>query len=69
MGAGRRQRDSEPRTGPLPRAFNLGKKAAPPKVGMVPFISMLTENNVRKGFFEHDQFTAVGIALPEELRP
>jgi integrase len=53
----------------LRRAFNLGKKATPPKVGAVPFIPMLAENNVRKGFFEHDAFLAVRQALPDEIRP
>lgn len=53
----------------LRRAFSLGKKATPPKVGAVPSISKLSENNVRKGFFEHDQFVAVRAALPEEIRP
>ncbi|MGO9259845.1 MAG: tyrosine-type recombinase/integrase [Bryobacteraceae bacterium] len=53
----------------LRRAFNLGKRATPPKVGAVPFIPMLAENNVRKGFFEHAAFLAVRRALPEEIRP
>jgi integrase len=53
----------------LRRAFNLAKQATPPKVGTVPFIPMLAENNVRKGFFEHDAFLAVRRALPEEIRP
>jgi integrase len=53
----------------LRRAFNLGKKATPPQVGGVPFIPMLAENNVRKGFFEDDAFLAVRRALPEEIRP
>ncbi len=30
---------------------------------------MLKESNVRKGFFEHEQFLAVRSALPEEIRP
>ena len=53
----------------LRRAFNLGKSATPPKVGAVPFIPMLAENNVRKDFFEHEAFLAVRRALPEEIRP
>ncbi len=53
----------------LRRAFNLGKKATPPKVGAVPFFPMLAENNVRKGFFEHEAFLAVRRELPEEIRP
>src|SRR5262249_28754990 len=51
------------------RAFNLARKATPPKVGAVPYISMLAENNVRKGFFEHDHFIRIRTALPEEIRP
>ena len=53
----------------LRRAFNLGRMATPPKVGAVPFIPMLAENNVRKGFFEHEAFLALRLALPEEIRP
>jgi integrase len=53
----------------LRRALNLGKMATPPKVATVPFIPMLAENNVRKGFFEHGAFLAVRRALPEEIRP
>ena len=53
----------------LRRAFNLGRMATPPKVGMVPFIPMLAENNVRKGFFEHEAFLKLRMALPEEIRP
>jgi integrase len=53
----------------LRRSFNLAQRATPPKVGAVPFIPMLAENNVRKGFFEHDAFTALRLELPEEIRP
>lgn len=53
----------------LRRAFNLGKESTPPKVGSVPFFPMLSENNVRKGFFEHDRFLEIRRALPEEIRP
>jgi integrase len=34
-----------------------------------PHIPMLTENNVRTGFFEADEFRAVEAHLPPELRP
>ena len=53
----------------LRRAFNLGRMATPPKVSAAPFIPMLAENNVRKGFFEHNAYLAVRRALPEEIRP
>jgi integrase len=38
-------------------------------VASVPYIALLEERNVRKGFFEHDQFLAMRVALPEYLRP
>ncbi len=52
----------------LKRMFNLGVQQTPPKVAMVPYIRMLSENNVRKGFFEHGEFLAVKEALPEYLK-
>jgi len=54
----------------LKRMLNLGAEQTPPLVdkGQIPKIKMLDENNVRKGFFEHDQFTAVRAELPEYLR-
>src|SRR5579862_8256099 len=55
--------------GRLRRAFNLGKESEPPKVFRVPRIELLEEKNVRKGFFEHDQFVALRAELPEHLRP
>jgi integrase len=48
---------------------NLGKEATPPKVNRVPRIPNLEENNVRKGFFEYDQFNKLRTELPEHLRP
>jgi integrase len=53
----------------LRRAFNIGKRASPPKVSTVPTIRKLAENAARKGFFEHDAFVAVRRELPEEIRP
>jgi integrase len=52
----------------LRRMLNLGAQQTPPKVDKVPFIPMLKENNVRKGFFEHDEFLAVRTQLPEHLQ-
>jgi integrase len=52
----------------LKYAFHLGWKSTPRKVGSVPYIPLLEEHNVRKGFFEHDQFLALRSALPEYLR-
>jgi integrase len=53
----------------LRRAYNLGAASTPPKVARVPSFPMLAENNVRKGFFEHETFLSVRRALPEEIRP
>jgi len=53
----------------LRRAFTLGAQHQPPKVHTVPRIPMLEENNVRKGFFEHEDYTALLKTLPDELRP
>jgi hypothetical protein len=40
----------------LKRAFNLARECMPPKVRIVPYIPMLKELNVRKGFFESDHY-------------
>jgi len=48
--------------------LNIGAKQTPPKVDKVPYIPMLKENNVRKGFFEHDDFLALRDALPYHLK-
>lgn len=53
----------------LRRILNLGAKQTPPKVNRVPYIPMLKENNVRKGFFEHAEFLALRDALPAYLKP
>jgi integrase len=52
----------------LKRMLNLGAQSTPPKVDRVPHISMLKENNTRKGFFEHGDFLALRDALPEYLK-
>ena len=46
----------------LRRAFNLAHQELP----TLP--AKLKENNVRKGFFEHDEYTALLRTLPDELR-
>ncbi len=53
----------------LRRMFSIAAKATPPKVGRVPYIPTLAENNARQGFFEHEDFEKVRSALPEHLRP
>lgn len=52
----------------LRRAFSLGAQQDPPKVARVPRIVTLKEDNVRKGFFEHDAYLALRDALPADLR-
>lgn len=51
----------------LKRMFRLGERAG--KVVQRPYIETLPENNVRKGFFEADQFRSVQVKLPEDLKP
>jgi len=52
----------------LKRMLNLGAKQTPAKVDRVPYIPMLKESNVRKGFFEHGEFIALRNALPAYLQ-
>ncbi|MDA8133396.1 MAG: site-specific integrase [Desulfobacteraceae bacterium] len=52
----------------LKRMMNIGAKQTPPMVERVPHVPMLEENNVRKGFFEHDEFLALRDALPAYLK-
>lgn len=47
--------------------FNLAMKAR--KLREVPYIEMLEERNVRKGFLEHDQYLCLREALPDYLKP
>lgn len=53
----------------LKRALNLAAKSTPPKLFRVPHIPMLEERNVRKGFFEREEFLAVRAAAPDYLKP
>jgi len=50
----------------LKRMLSLGVKQT--KVDRVPYIPMLQENNIRKGFFEHGDFLALRDAIPEHLK-
>jgi len=52
----------------LKRALNLGARQTPPKVDRAPYIQMLQENNVRKGFLEYEDFLDLRNALPEYLK-
>jgi integrase len=53
----------------LKRMFNLGAEMTPPKVARVPYIPMLKESNVRKGFFEHAEYLALRQELPKHVEP
>ena len=50
----------------LKRMLNLGKHQG--KVDRVPYIPMLEENNIRKGYFEHAGFIALRDSLPGYLK-
>ncbi|MBN2282755.1 MAG: tyrosine-type recombinase/integrase, partial [Deltaproteobacteria bacterium] len=52
----------------LKRMLNMGARQTPPKVDRVPYIPKLKENNVRKGFFEHEDFLSLRDALPDCLK-
>ena len=53
----------------LKRMFNLGVQQTPPIVPSVPKITMLREDNARKGFFNHAEFEALKSELPAYLKP
>jgi integrase len=53
----------------IKRAFNLAYKSTPPKVAQVPYIPMLVENNVRKGFIEYAEYKRLLNELPDYLKP
>jgi integrase len=46
----------------------LGARCSPPKVAEVPHFPRLSENNVREGFLEHDEFLSVRGAAPDYLK-
>jgi integrase len=52
----------------LKRMFNLAHQQSPPKVNQVPYIPMLKENNVRAGFFEPKEFSALMRNIAPYLR-
>lgn len=50
----------------LKRMFHLGKEAG--RVNEIPHIPMLEEKNVRKGFFEYEEYIVLLNALPSYLK-
>jgi integrase len=53
----------------LRRAFNLGRKASPPKVARMPNFELLPEQNARQGFLEPVEYRAILRELPAHLQP
>lgn len=49
----------------LKRLFNLARELG--KLAYVPYVPLLTENNVRRGFFNLDDLTAVCAHLPHPI--
>jgi integrase len=54
--------------GALRRMFRLGAKQRPPKVIQLPVIPRLKKEEVRTGFFEHDEFFSLRGALPDHQK-
>ena len=52
----------------LHRLMVLGSRQTPPLVGRIPHFPKLAEENVREGFFEHDEFLALRGAAPNHLK-
>ena len=52
----------------LRRAFNLGRRATPPKVRTVPYFPMEEENNVRQGFLAPADYERLLSVMEEETK-
>jgi integrase len=53
----------------LKRMLNLARQMTPPKVINMPYVPHLRENNVRQGYFEHNEYLALKKALPSYFKP
>lgn len=53
----------------LKRMLNLGHRCTPPRIIHVPYIPMLEENNIRQGYFSHEEFYNLRKLLPDYIQP